>query len=263
MTGMAATITPQPSSSQQDLGSSVLRERTSIGRSVQGRDLSLLAWGSGNDVAIVVVGNIQGDQSLTRSLVHAIDGQYQEYSDSFPRPVALYLIPSINPDGAAVDSRYNAQGVDLNRNWDTRDWTSKASTPDYPDGKVGLGGTQPFSEPETRALRTFLLDLKSRTDRLYVIILHSSVHRSTGEVYPASDRSLGIARTYADTAGYNVQYSWDQYVTSGEAITWCDEQDILALDIVVPARDFSAITAGNPSLVEITLQALRSLAEDR
>jgi hypothetical protein len=52
--------------------------------------------------------------------------------------VEWYLLPMMNPDGYVAYRRYNANGVDLNRNWG------------------GPGGAQnPFSQPETAAMRDF------------------------------------------------------------------------------------------------------------
>ena len=56
----------------------------------------------------------------------------------------VWIVPYVNPDGVVAGSRYNARGVDLNRNYDVM-WSPFAWG----------GGTSPFSEPETRAVRTF------------------------------------------------------------------------------------------------------------
>ncbi len=58
----------------------------------------------------------------------------------------ICIIPVLNPDGLAVNSRYNSRGVDLNRNFnDAADhWTYDSRS-----------GSSPFSESESRALRDF------------------------------------------------------------------------------------------------------------
>jgi murein peptide amidase A len=56
------------------------------------------------------------------------------------------LIPDINPDGSARNQRVNSQGVDLNRNFPSLDWSSEAKAPRY------YPGPSPASELETLAV---------------------------------------------------------------------------------------------------------------
>ena len=71
------------------------------------------------------------------------------------------LIPIANPKGrTSVENgnycqRVNENGVDLNRNWDSH-WEPSESG--Y--NKDTYSGTQPFSEPETQALKKIVDDLK-------------------------------------------------------------------------------------------------------
>ena len=65
-------------------------------------------------------------------------------------------MPVANPDGLAAGSRQFPSGVDPNRNWGGGDWRADA----YDSNavfRVGLGGSEPFSEPETRALADWVL----------------------------------------------------------------------------------------------------------
>jgi hypothetical protein len=57
------------------------------------------------------------------------------------------LLPLANPDGLVRASRYNARGVDLNRNAEFH-WRADSEEPP---------GHAPWSEPETRALQQFIL----------------------------------------------------------------------------------------------------------
>jgi hypothetical protein len=184
--------------------------------------------------SIVVVGSIQGDQRPTTDLVEAVISAFERNPSQIPTGVAFYFIPSINPDGNAANSRFNANGVDLNRNWDTTDWVSRAAVPGYPDGKAGTGGSRPFSEPETRALSNLFLQLHRSTD-LRVVILHTSVG-SPNEVYAGGNQSAGIARAYATTMGYALGDTWGAYTPTGEVITWCDDQGMLSIDVIIPAN---------------------------
>jgi hypothetical protein len=72
--------------------------------------------------------------------------------------VEWYLMPIMNPDGYVAYDRWNANGVDLNRNWDGPG-----------SGEDPYGGPYPFSEPETAALRDFLLANPT-------VLVHTDIH---------------------------------------------------------------------------------------
>ncbi len=268
----AAETATQPPATQTITSSPIPTERveptapvaaiteSSIGQSVQGRTLAATIVGYDGGRAVVVVGSIQGDQGATRVLVQELISHYRANLIGVPMGVAYHFVPALNPDGLAASSRYNAHTVDLNRNWASADWKSNAAVPGYPNGKAGAGGAQPFSEPETRALRDYLLSLRTTSPNLTVVIVHSSVNRNTGEVYPGGTGSLEAARVYAAATGYDVENAWAEYVTSGEAVTWCSEQGMVAIDIVIPASQKpSDIVAGNRTLLQITVQALTDI----
>lgn len=127
-------------------GSASAGQRTEIGRSVEGRPI--VAFGSGSrDAAlkVLVVGAIHGDETagmrIARRLVHAPP----------IRRVRLVVIPTINPDGVAANTRGNAHGVDLNRNFPYR-WR--------PLGGGEYSGPRPLSEPESRAAQHLILSEK-------------------------------------------------------------------------------------------------------
>ncbi|MGC9467547.1 MAG: protein kinase domain-containing protein [Anaerolineae bacterium] len=237
-------------------------DQDSLGLSVQGRALAVTTIGYEDGADIVVVGSIQGDQAGTRDLVQALIDHYRSNEGDIPMGVMYHFVPSINPDGLTLNSRYNARDVDLNRNWGSSDWLRDAAVPGYPEGKPDAGGAAPFSEPETQALRDYLLSLRSSSDRLRVMILHSSVRRDKGEVYPGGATALDAAQSYANVTGYDVEYAWAEYVTSGEAVTWCEEQSIVSIDVVIPGSQTpSTKVIGDRTLLQITLDAVRTLGQ--
>jgi len=124
-----------------------------IGRSV--RDRSIVAHRLGPvDAAEIylVLGQMHGDERAgvdvaRRHLLHL----------AAPRGVQLWVIPTMNPDGHADDRRTNARGVDLNRNFPSRDWVRQNFGTRY------YSGPEPMSEPESLAVKRFLDDLAPRT----------------------------------------------------------------------------------------------------
>jgi protein MpaA len=151
-----------------------------IGRSVRGRPIRLLERGNGESERVVlVVGCIHGNEcsglAVTRRLAR-----------SSPRRFHLWIVPVLNPDGRAAETRQNARGVDLNRNFRAR-WRAAGRPWDaeYP-------GRRPFSEPESRTARRLVLRL--RPD---VTIWYHQPQR----VVRAWGRSRPAARRYARAAG--------------------------------------------------------------
>ena len=114
-----------------------------IGHSVQGRPLVVHRIGpSDAPRKVLVVGCIHGNECAGVAVTRALRAAKP------PPGVQLLVIDRANPDGSAAGTRGNAHGVDLNRNfpWGWR-----------PLGGVYYAGPRPDSEPETRALRRFIL----------------------------------------------------------------------------------------------------------
>jgi hypothetical protein len=235
---------------------------STIGQSVQGRDLEVAIIGDTRGAAVVVVGSIQGDQPNTRDLINYLIDDFNRDRGRIPANVAFHFIPTINPDGNAAGTRRNSHNVDLNRNWNTFDWTSD---PEQPEGVVeGAGGADPHSEPETQSLADYLSALKRQNPDLRIVIWHSSQRplSSGGHVYPGYTSSgldieaLDLARRYADVTSYIVKDNWAPYETTGELLTWCAEEGIEAIDIVIPRT----LSGSNDNLRNTTMEALLEIA---
>ncbi len=241
---------PQPSFIAQD------RE---LGRSAGGRSIPLLEVGNPDGPVVVLVGSIEGDQADTSDVVRQLMDWYRSRPDQVPNGGLLYLIPSLCPDGNARSSRFNANEVDLNRNWDSGNWTGNAIVPGYPKGKPGAGGSAPFSEPETRALRDLLNQFYSSGRTVYLITLHSTVNSgSRDQVFPGytsvgiHDASKTLTQRVGNLIGYRYNTAWS-YDTTGEAIAWAAEQGIPSVDIV-PLKNHGPARAAMISVLEEILR---------
>src|SRR5690349_569305 len=102
-----------------------------IGHSSQGRPIVVMR--AGNPSGVLVVGCIHGNECAGQPVLRALRRETGG-------PADLWLVPTVNPDGRAHDTRQNARGVDLNRNWSSG-WHSGGRPFD-----TYYGGPRPFSE---------------------------------------------------------------------------------------------------------------------
>ena len=114
-----------------------------LGRSVRGRAIDAIELAAPNPkVAVLVVGCIHGNEPAGIAVARALERVQP------PAGVVLWIVPDLNPDGVAANTRQNAHGVDLNRNFPWR-WN---------DGEgVFDAGPRALSEPETRIAYRLIL----------------------------------------------------------------------------------------------------------
>jgi hypothetical protein len=184
----------------------------------------------------VIAGAIHGNESNSGVLTRDLMAHFDANIHLFPEEVSLYFIPAINPDGLAAGTRRNANDVDLNRNWDTRNW--QTDTYDASGRVPGGGGPAPFSEPETAALSQWLINLRDQSSRLTALFYHSA--------YPPAGLVLGgsvgapITPAFADIIGYPTpapsRPGWSAYPVTGLAPVWCGENGIECFEIELPSR---------------------------
>lgn len=135
-----------------------VKKKVVIGKSHQGR--SIVAYFRGDPKAkrtLLIVGQMHGDERAGRKTAqHAVKRVKPR------KGTGLWIIPTMNPDGAARGTRTNARGVDLNRNWPTSGWIKGTK------GSRTYGGSKKASERETRVMMKFLKKYKPR----YITSLH-------------------------------------------------------------------------------------------
>lgn len=203
-----------------------VREFT-LGLSAQGRPITVVQVGDGAR-KLVVVGNTHGGpEANTYRLTLQLIEHFQANPEQVPPEVRLYLIPTLNPDGLALGWRFDAAGVDLNRNMNTNldscpenDWRVTV----FGAGGVvsDTGGPYPDSQVESRLIRAFLLDAAG------AIFLHSNA----GLVFPAlcdHPPSIAMAEAYAGAAGYLYSRFWPRYLITGGMHDWAASLGIAAI----------------------------------
>lgn len=111
-----------------------------FGRSVQNRPLTFIRRGNPNGVRVLVVGCIHGNECAGLAITDILK------ATPAPSNIDLWILPKLNPDGTLLNTRQNANKVDLNRNFPVR-WK--------PLGKSGFwqwSGAGAASEPETKSM---------------------------------------------------------------------------------------------------------------
>ena len=221
-----------------------------IGQSVLGRDIESYTWGDGND-HLVFVGGIHGGYEWN-SVVLAyefIDWMNQNQGD-VPENIKVTVIPSANPDGVfevvgkigkisasdvpadadTVFGRFNARGVDLNRNFDCK-WQPESTW----RGETVSAGSAPFSEPEAVAIRNFALE--NRPD--VFVFWHSKANN----VYASEclegvlPETVEVMNAYSQAAGYGAVELFDAYEVTGDAEGWLASIGIPAVTVELETHE--------------------------
>lgn len=223
----------------------------SIGKTVEGRDI----WAAqisenihqtlGQKPAAIFMGGHHAREHLSVEVpLRITKWMMRQYAEGNPRIKELlatreyHLIPMINPDGLEYDiegGRYktwrknrrlnsnHTYGVDLNRNYSFKWGTGGASS--NPASET-FRGPQPFSEPETQAVKTYL-----ESNRHISIVL--SYHTFSELIlYPwgyteepiakSKDQRLyeTLAAKMAEWTNYTPMNSAGLYIASGDLTDW-------------------------------------------
>ena len=223
---------------------------TVIGKTVQNRAIESYDFGQGPQ-NLIFVGGIHGGYEWN-SVVLAY--QFIDYLKANPQVVpanlTISVIPSANPDGvfkvigkegrflatdapsveATKPGRFNANNVDLNRNFDCN-WAPTAMW----QGKTVSAGTAPFSEPEAVTMRDFFLAKKP----LAVIFWHSQANA----VYASACKNgilsgtLKIMDLYSAASGYPASKTFDSYAVTGAAEDWLASINIPAITVELKTHE--------------------------
>jgi hypothetical protein len=203
------------------------------GTSFDGRPLLAYRLGAGPS-ARVIIGAIHGGYERNTAVLVSKALEYLRKNPALvPDKVTLYVIPCANPDGYAAGTdrergRMNGNGVDLNRNWDYH-WQPTATHGVRPVN----AGTRPFSEPETAALRDFILE----RDAEAAIFYHSAMARI---FYGAErDRSAAyeLALVVSEATGYPIATGIPGQITTGDAIDWMSAQGLAGIEVELTTHE--------------------------
>jgi hypothetical protein len=218
---------------------------TVIGKSVQGRNIDAYTFGNGKN-HIALVGGIHGGYEWNSvTLAYKFLDYLGTTPNIVPANVTLTVIPVSNPDGlyrvtgkegrfVASDvsssqsvqesGRFNANEVDLNRNFDCK-WQPKSVW----KNKTVSAGTAPFSEPESKAIKSFV----SKNNPVAVVFWHSqgnAVYASRCENGTLPE-TVKIMNLYAGASRYSPVETFTAYETTGDSEAWLASIGIPAITV--------------------------------
>ena len=218
-------------------------EPDTYGRSVLGCPLEV--WRPEGECRMLIFAGIHGEEAETTFALSRALRQLPERS-----PQCAVVLAS-NPDGSIRGTRGNARGVELNRNFPTRDWqrdpVPHRSTLEDPRDVLLSPGRHPGSEPETQALIALIGDLKPE-----VVI---SLHAPLACVDDANQSALG--GWLAERTGMPLVADVG-YPTPGSFGTWGGENGVPVITYEFPLSDTDALVREHvPVLVELLTRADR------
>lgn len=197
----------------------VCHSTSTIGYSAESRAITAYTFGSGSTV-ILYTGTIHGNELGAKLLLEDWIDELEANAEKIPANRKIVIVPALNPDGVAKNSRYNAHTVDLNRNFDTSDWQKDIVTPTN-EPLTGGGGSSPLSEPESKAIASLTSSLRPR--------LTMSFHGVAGYVIGnQGGDSAALAAQYASLTGYSNQTGQSDsafsYEITGTYDDWIKEE---------------------------------------
>ncbi len=219
-----------------------------IGKSVEGRDILAYHYGLGTSTSLLFVGGIHGGYEWNTALVaYQLMDYLKKNPSAVPANVKVTVIPVLNPDGlnkvvgttgsftpadvstvasTVVDGRFNANDVDLNRNFDC-DWQTTGKW----QSKTVSGGSAAFSEPESKAMENYINANKPTA----VVVWYSAA----GGVYSSSchngvsAETKALTNTFASASGYPAYESFDFYATTGDMVNWLAKINVPAISVLL------------------------------
>ena len=219
---------------------------TVIGKSVEGRDVTAYHYGVGNTELLFVGGIHGGYEWNTVLLAYDLMDYLKANPSVIPANLKVTVIPVLNPDGLnkvvgspttftvadvpadakTIVGRFNANNVDLSRNFDC-DWQTNAKW----QNKDVSGGSVVFSEPESIAMKNYIELQKPEA----VVVWYSAA----GGVYSSNchegilPETNKLTSTYAKASGYPAYENFDFYTTTGDMVNWLAKIKVPAISVLL------------------------------
>ncbi len=215
--------------------------RLTAGWSVEGLAIQAAVMGAEDGVTLVL-GGMHGDEPegayVIRMLIELLLREPCWIEGS-----KVVLLPEVNPDGLVRGTRVNANRVDINRNFPTRNWNPTAR-----DGRYH-SGPRAASEPETQAILRLLDEFRPAK----IVSIHAPLHQVNFDG-PAAELAREMARYngypirpfigYPTPGSLGTFAGWEQGIPTvtlelppaSKECAWCENRDALLAAIRFRAR---------------------------
>ncbi len=207
--------------------------------SVKGRKIFSLELGQG-DSTTIIFGAFHGNEYLSPKFVYAF-AQHLYFSKDIKLNCRVIIVPVLNPDGLVANTRTNANGVDVNRNFPTSNWQPHANAP------RNNPGPRPASEPETQ----FVIALLDTYKPQRIVSVHTPLKVNN---YDGPGKKM--AEQMAAENGYPVEADIG-YPTPGSFGSYAGKEKgipTVTLELPPSSTDFQEVWPGNFAALMTTLR---------
>jgi hypothetical protein len=229
---------------------------TVMGMSSRGAPIVAHHFGTGTKELLLIGGIHGGYEWNTTLLANEMIAYMRSIESTLPANISVTIIPALNPDGLSKvvansssftakdvtateavqkEGRFNARGVDLNRNFDC-DWKAKGM---WQSTEVS-GGASAFSEPESQAIKAYVEAKRPAS----AVVWYSSA----GGVYSSSCGGDVLAQTslmmdvYAKASGYPNKGAFTSYEVSGDMTNWFAKLGIPTISVLLTTHTDSELS---------------------
>lgn len=154
-----AKVSPPPPALPKP--TSPLFQRSSLGKSVLGREISMYTL-HGHGPAVLIIGGIHGNEQTSVDVAEGLL-ELLRTSPQLAGSRRVSIIPNSNPDGYLAGTRHNSRKIDINRNFPATNFKPQKA------GVFRGGGVSPLSEPESAAIERAIESTRPRL----IISIHS------------------------------------------------------------------------------------------
>lgn len=192
-------------------------------------------FGNSTGKCVLFIGCVHGDELLTVYVMFKL-AHYVKDNPALFKDKCIVIAPLVNPDGflASSPTRVNASGVDINRNFPTKDWQASAIRKWVTKGKNKryYPGAKPASEQETQ----FQIALIKRFNPQKILSIHSPLNFFD---YDGPSSDLNSFEQWMEKISKETNYPWKKfgYYPGSLGNFAGHERKIFTLTLELPSSD--------------------------